>query len=137
MHNTPRSRAASSPDYKVEQDQSCAPSHAPPVGRRVRGRPVGLEGGAQCPPTLKENGSSSAPVTGAGVKSHVSEAFEARRGRGANRLGAAVVGQGRAMAGGGTSVPRAGRPCAGRGAVRVRADTGQGCFRAAKNGGGF
>lgn len=94
MHNTPRSRAASSPDYKVEQDQSCAPSHAPLVGQRVRGRPVGLEGAAQCPPMLKENGSSSARVTGASVKSHVSEAFEARGGRGANRLGGCSGGAG-------------------------------------------
>lgn len=136
MHNTPRSRAASSPDYKVEQDQSCAPSHAPPVGQRVRGRPVGLEGAAQCPPTLKENGSSSTRVTGASVKSHVNEAFEARGVRGANRLGGCSGGAEQWQEGG-HRLPRAGHLCAGQGAVQVRADTGQGCFRAAKNGGGF
>lgn len=75
-----------------QRGRSCAPSHAPLVGRRAAGRPAGLEGEGGRPPRLTEMESSSVPVAGVcrwekSCVQGLGEALEARRGRGANGLG--------------------------------------------------
>lgn len=135
-------------DCEVQRGQSCAPSRAPPAGQRTAGRPVGLGGEARRPPRLTETGSSSVPVAGVcrcekSCVRGLSEALEARSGRGAKRLwglqrwGRALpAGRGQREEGD-TCFPRPVICVLGEGQCRSRLTHQQALFRAGKEGSVF